>query len=58
MTFDEICDALALYLESLPTEGGRGNRDAWRDKLANTLADIRAKLASAKDVDADEEGWW
>lgn len=49
MTFEELCEAVRLYVESLPTEGGRGHRDDWRDRLDTTLADIRAQLASHDD---------
>lgn len=55
MTFDELCEAVRLYVESQPTEGGRGHRDDWRDQLDNTLTDIRAALSSAADL-AKSEG--
>ena len=47
--FEEICAAIRTYVEDLPTEGGRGNRDDWRDKLDRTLADIRVELSSIHD---------
>lgn len=45
MTFEELCDAVRAYVEALPTEGGRGHRDHWRDRLDNALADLRAALS-------------
>ena len=46
---DAICAAVRDYVEALPTDGGRGHRDDWRDKLDRTLADIRVELSSIND---------
>lgn len=46
MTFEQLCEAVRLYIESIPTEPTRGRDDDWRDRIDNTLADIRATLCT------------
>lgn len=53
MTMDELCELVRLYVESIPTELGRGHREDWRDRLDDTLANIRSELSSINDVEGD-----
>ena len=49
---DRVEDALYLlsaHLTETPTEGGNGNRDSWRDRVDELLAQLRADLVAIGD---------
>ncbi len=48
MNFEELCAAVRLYVDGLPSEAAF-RRDDWRGLLDDTLASIRAELANIND---------
>lgn len=49
---DRYCDALHLlsaHLADMPTEGGDGSRDDWRNRVDELLAELRADLVAIGD---------
>jgi hypothetical protein len=45
MTFDQVCDAVRLYVQDRPADGRESD---WRGRLDEVLADIRAELSDTR----------